>query len=234
MHIGDTFGLLVDKFWFCIQKIDENSEPNEMNGSTNKRRTSSSEPDSTNKKVKTEPDEFQSSNGDDETANNGDTTLVMPNDDAVNGDGDGATANIVDENTTNSQLPSTSSGATSSSQNGTCLCNRQIKSEPIDLDENEAQPIQTGGAVVIKVEPDIEQNCIHCAGNATVKTEIKEEPAGDGVASSSNDALASGGNPAEAASNSQSVTSNTDQTANEQAQRPALRECCRYGVRCYR
>lgn len=229
MNVGDTFGLLVDQFWFCIQKIDESSEPEDMNGSTNKRRTSStSEPDSTNKRVKTEPDEFQS-NGDE--TSNGDTTLVMANGDAA----DTAVANTVADgatNSTDSQQPSTSS-ASSANENGACQCHTRIKTEPVDLDGNEAQ---TTDHVVIKVEPDIGQNCCHCSTNVQIKTEIKAEPAndgdGDGVATSSNDALASGGNQDEAAAdNNQSMD---DQTANQQAQRPARRDCCRYGIRCYR
>lgn len=216
MNVGDTFGLLMDKFWFSIQQIDEASEPEMIDGSTNKRRTNSElEPDSTNKKIKTEPDE---SNGDEPSS--GDTTLVVSN-----GDVDGAVGNTVAENGSNSQLPSTSSTLTN--QNETACAHGRIKTEPIDLNENEAQPAETSDEVVIKVEPDLEQNCGHCTTNVPVKTEIKEEPVndGDGVATSSNDAVASGGDQAEAAG---------DQTANQQAQQPARRECCRYGVRCYR
>lgn len=226
LNVGDTFGLLVDKFWFRVQKIDEMSEP-EMNGSTNKRRTSSTgEPDSTNKKVKTEPDEFQA-NGDEQV--NGDTTLVMANDDDANA----AVANTDADGATNNPMPSTS-GAPAANENGTCQCHTQIKTEPIDLDENEAQPMQTSDHVVIKVEPDIAQNCCHCSGNVQVKTEVKEEPAndGDGEATSSNDALASGGDQAEALPDNNQ--SNDDQTTNQQAQQPARRDCCRYGIRCYR
>lgn len=226
MNVGDTFGLLVDKFWFRVQKIDESSEP-EMNGSTNKRRTSfTSEPDSTNKKVKTEPDEFQT-NGDD--ASNGDTTLVTANGDDANG----AMANTVADQAPNNPLPSTST--TSANQNNeVCQCHARIKTEPIDLDGNEAQAMQSTEQVVIKVEPDIEQNCCHCSANAQIKTEIKEEPT-NGVATSSNDALASNGdNEVEAAVVADNNQSNVDQTANQQAQQPARRECCRYGIRCYR
>lgn len=229
MNVGDSFGLLVDKFWFRVQKMDVPSVP-EMNGSTNKRRTGSeSEPDSTNKRVKTEPDEFQT-NGDEPS--NGDTTVVLANDDDANGVG--AVANSVADQATNSQQPSTS-GTSSANDNGTCQCYTRIKTEPIDLDGNEAQPMQTTDEIVIKVEPDIEQNCCHCSSNVQIKTEVKEEPTGDGdgEATSSNDALASGGTPVEAvaADNNQS---NDDQPANQQAQQPARRDCCRYGIRCYR
>lgn len=231
LNVGDTFGLLVDTFWFRVQKMDESTEPGMNGGSTNKRRTSStSEPDSTNKKVKTEPDEFQS-NGDEPS--NGDTTMVMANDDD---DANAAVTNTVADadGATNSQLPSTSS-APSADQNGTCQCSQtRIKTEPIDLDENEAQPMQTTDHVVIKVEPDIGQNCCHCSSHVPIKTEVKEEPAndGDGEATSSNEALASGGDQAEALPDNNQP--NDGQTANQQAQQPARRDCCRYGIRCYR
>lgn len=227
LSVGDTFGLLVDKFWFCIQACDENSEL-QMNGSTIKRRTSSSsEPDSTTKKVKTEPDEFQTNGGGGGgEALNDDATLVL-----LNGDANGMATNTFDANVTNNQVPSTSSSSANDptdNQNAMCPLHGQIKTEPIDLDENEAQPMQTTDAVAIKIEPDLEHNCIHCSSNVPVKSEIKEEPAnnGDGIPTSSNEVPAP--------SNDQSVASSNDQPVEQQAERSTRRECCRHGVRCYR
>lgn len=200
----------------------------QMNGSTIKRRAGSdSEPDSTNKKVKTEPDEFQSS---------GDTTLVTSNGD----DGSGNASNTTTENVANHEsLPSTSGASANNpteNQNAMCPLHEQIKTEPIDSDENEAQSMQTEGEIVVKVEPDIQHNCndcsdcSHCSQNVPIKTEVKQEPTdnGDSVATSSNESVA----PSE--NNQVTAPSNSRTVDGQQTNRPALRECCRYGVRCYR
>lgn len=230
LSVGDTFGLLVDKFWFCLQAYDENSEP-QMNGSTIKRRTSSSsEPDSTTKKVKTEPG---GDGGDGGETSNGDTTLVM-----LNGDANAIAVNTFDANAINNPVPSASSTSVNNpmeNQNAMCPLHGRIKTEPIDLDGNEAQPMQSSDEHAIKIEPDDDYNCvncIHCSGNMPVKTEIKEEPAdsGDGIATGSNEAVAPSTNEIVAPSNSQSVASSDNQTVD----RPSRRECCRHGVRCYR
>lgn len=220
----------MDKFWFSIRLYDENFDP-QMNASTTKRQSSSnSEPDSTNKKVKTEPDEFQSNGGAEAMAV--DTRVNVMNFDGAAGGGDGLVAN--------NQLPSTSSTSNDNSivnQNGMCPLTDRIKSEPIDLDENEAQSMSE--PVAIKVEPACDHNCCQCSANMPIKTEIKTEGGADAAATSSNEAVASSTNHGVhtqpiAPSNNQMVVPNSNEIANQQPQRPARRECCRHGVRCYR
>lgn len=209
---------------------DENTDP-QMNSSANKRPNNAGlQPDSTTKRVKTEPNEFQPNDAD--TMAN-DTALVS-----------GAAGGIA----TNNQLPSTSNTSTgddsAENQNGLCPLNGRIKAEPIDLDENEAQPMQNADEVAIKTEPGC--GCSDCPGVVPIKCEIKTEDTGcpqhsdgGGTATSSNELAASSSDQATATNNNQTVPPpNNNQTADQQAEQPPQRdnrrECCRHGIRCYR
>lgn len=191
LFVGDSFGLLVDAFWFSIQETNgENDLTNQSNAiqsisiasSSNgiKRKPSSdSQPDSTNKKVKTEPDEFQ-------------------DDDDVEA--------IIDFNTTDrvANEPSTSTSVSNdippTQMQNANTATMAIKAEPMDPDSM---------AIVVKTEPASNDETVDST-NAPVpkpiKTEVKEEPSNH-----NDEATTSGGN----------------------AER-THRDCCRYGMRCYR
>lgn len=210
LFVGDSFGLLVDEFWFSIQPSDnENdvigdlhatqSNANDSNAPTTsgiKRRSSSdSEPDSTNKRVKTEPNEFQedTTNDVDNEANglsNGDLDKTLPIDNT-------------------DEIPSTSASALSANilqnENDTEIANRPIKPEPLDSDEVQSMP-------VVKIEsmsqePDVDSTM--AITPLTVKTEVKSEPTDN--------------------ENADGATTSSGET-----HQSSQRECCRYGVRCYR
>lgn len=190
LFIGDSFGLLVDAFWFSIQaSSDENDVMEQSNASAiqsiaiasssngiKRKPSSESQPDSTNKKVKTEPNEFQ----DDDEANADLTTHIS----------------IANE-------PSTSTNVSGNIpptevQN---VAPVTIKSEPMDPDSV---------PVVVKTEPASENGNVDSTDELVpvpIKTEVKEEPPNndnDGATTSSG---------------------NVERTQ---------RECCRYGMRCYR
>ncbi|XP_031618249.1 aprataxin and PNK-like factor [Contarinia nasturtii] len=169
LFVGDSFGLLVDEFWFSIQPLDNvNNGVACLNGnvaqqnedapttSVPKRKTSvDSEPDSTNKRVKTEPNEYQE---------NGDPNTTHPIDDTT-------------------QMPSTSDASSSSSSmhispnvnNDETNANQPIKIEPSDSTEGQSQPV-----IRIKTEPMSQEACADSSTFAPIpfeiKTEVKDEP----------------------------------------------------------
>lgn len=123
LFIGDSFGLLVDEHWFLIKPSDDStngSNVNEVNGdlimsngTKRKIKTEPGEPDSTNKKVRTEQNEFEE------------------NDDL------NTTINVKNE------MPSTSTSSNQSevneqNTNEASIANQPIKLEP--LDSNEVEP----------------------------------------------------------------------------------------------
>lgn len=210
LFVGDSFGLLVDEFWFSIQPSDnENdvtgslhatqSNADNLNAPTTsciKRRSSSdSEPDSTNKRVKTEPNEFQvdATNEVDNEANglsNGDLDTTLPIDNT-------------------NEIPSTSASSSaniSQNENDAAIANRPIKPEPVDSDELQSMPS------TIKTEPMNQEGNVDSTMTLTpitVKTEVKSEPTDN--------------------ENADSATTSSGET-----QQSPQRDCCRYGIRCYR
>lgn len=184
LFVGDSFGLLVDDFWFAIQPFDnENGEWNEATSSGLKRRTSSdSEPDSTtNKRIKSEPNEFRN----DDPRTDCDLNATLPS------------SNV---------LPSTSASSLNIPQNEAnelANTNRPIKSEPIDSNEIQLAP-------PIKTEPMSQEDNVDSTNSftpVTIKTEVGREAANEN----------SGGT-----------------TSTARTRQVAPRECCRYGIRCYR
>lgn len=176
LTIGDSFGLLIDEFWFSIGTSNVNADI--LNGQLNdvKRKSdgSDSNSDSTNKKAKTSSNEL-------EHTNDLSTTL------------DAAT-------------PSTSANIPPSEAQtaGTSLPIVTIKSEPVDSNENQSVTI------VVKSEPQSQDGYVNSAREpfpVPVKIEVKEEHHSD--------------------DNDEATTSNGS------TNRPQ-RDCCRYGIRCYR
>lgn len=199
--VGDSFGLLVDKFWFSIEMptVEEDS----MNGNGTKRRgIKDSTPDSTTKRVKTEPIEDDANDANDANDEHNETVLTNGNENASN-------------NETNHEMPTTSDQSSDIPNNIPAShgpVHRPIKMEPIDSAENEASPVKT--------EP--QQSSVADSTHVPIKTEIKDEPVDDGAAAVS--------------SNSNETAQSTTPEANQSAtptQTPP-RECCRYGIRCYR
>lgn len=213
LTVGDSFALLVDKFWFSIHGTDadgidgvtngnsiETSDP-QVNG--NKRRTSSgSKPDSTTKRVKTEPNEAVNSDG------NVETTTETANDTTIttNGNSDSTTDPIADH-APHDEMPSTSNSTDDLPDTGMDLVPRPIKTEPTI--ENEAQSVR------IKTEPGDDQYIDSTI--RPIKVEVKEEPNDENVASSA-----------------QTTTTNSTATSSTQSANATPRTCCRYGIRCYR
>lgn len=202
LFVGDSFGLLVDKFWFSVHVTgDEDDVNGNMVGNGSKRRGSAdSEPDSTTKRVKTEPNEFQ----DDDAENENNTTIL------TNG------RQNVSSSETNNEMPSTSNQSVSiphENPNSIGPVHRPIKAEPVDPDENEAQPMP----VTVKNEP---QDGAADSTNTPIKTEIKDEPVDDGAAATS--------------SSVNETAAVAEPVQPDQPAQPAQRECCRYGTRCYR
>lgn len=209
LFVGDSFGLLVDEFWFSIQPSDEGNDvidglhentPTSTAGT--KRRTSSdSEPDSTNKKVKTEPNEYQEDNIADAVATNEEAN------EASNGLSNGDLHTTLPFDATN-EMPSTSAPNISQNQSEpTVAIDRPIvKAEPLDSDEIEhSMP-------TVKTEPMSQEASVDSSTTITVKTElteVKTEPADNENGNGDDDATTSSGNPTQ-------------------------RNCCRYGIRCYR
>lgn len=212
LYVGDSFGLLVDEFWFSIQPADKENDvmnglhlhaaqstANDSNAPTSsgtKRRSSGSdsEPDSTNKRVKTEPTEFQE-----------DATNEVAND--ANGLNNGeldTTLTVVDDT---NDMPSTSASSSSNiQQNDSTNTDRPIKSEPLDSDELQQMP------ATVKTESMSQEANVDSTMSSTpvpIKIEVKNEPTNnendDGAATSSG---------------------STHQSPQ--------RDCCRYGIRCYR
>lgn len=203
LFVGDSFGLLVDKCWFSIDlSISDNDvnhilHENTVESNTDdlcvpingikRRQSSDSAPDSTNKKIKTEPNEFQNDhNGE------ADETIISGNNDMMNY-----------QNTANN-IPSTSSGFFNIPDVNIESAIDSIKAEPIDQYENEVQlmPIQA-----IKPEPTdkiIGSTNTPVSPN-NIKSEVKQEPTG-----------------------------NEASTSSGQSNGPTQRDCCRYGIRCYR
>lgn len=211
LFVGDSFGLLLDEFWFSIQPIDKENdvmgglhENSPTSTAGMKRRTSSdSEPDSTNKKVKTEPNEFQ----EDYVA----VVVAATNEEtneASNGLGNGDPHTTLSIDTTN-DMPSTSGSNISQNQNDPTVATDQpirIKAEPLDSDE--IQPAMP----TIKMEPMSQEANVDSSTPIAVKTEpteVKTEPADNENGNDGNGATTSSGNPTQ-------------------------RICCRYGIRCYR
>lgn len=155
--VGDSFGLLVDKFWFSIEAPAAGDDS--LNGSASKRRCSvDSEPDSTTKKVKTEPIEFDEDNADTEH-NETIPTNGRPN---------------ATDNETNHEIPSTSDQSANIPSESSSFCvleHRPIKLEPMDVSEN--------GAIAVKNEP---QDGVVDSTNMPIKTEIKDEPVDNDLA----------------------------------------------------
>lgn len=204
LFVGDSFGLLVDEFWFSIQPSSNENDvinglhatqanANDTNVPTSsgiKRRTSSdSEPDSTNKKVKTEPAEFQEdevpivavglSNGNLDTTLSNDATNEMPTTSA------------------SSNIPQT--------ENDSTVANRPIKPEPLDSDDEQPATVKTEAmSQEANVDSTITLTPIE------IKTEMKLEPVND--------------------ENIDSATTSNGNTHES----PQRRDCCRYGIRCYR
>lgn len=160
--VGDSFGLLVDKFWFSLHVSSDDNDDDAMNG-TKRRGSADSEPDSTTKRVKTEPNGFP-----DDDAN---VTTLSKN----------AIQNVSSSGT-NNEMPSTSNQSLNiSHENSDSIgpVHRPIKSEPIDPDENVAQSMP----VEVKNEP---QDGVVDSTNTPNKTEVKAEPLQqDGAASTS-------------------------------------------------
>lgn len=194
LYIGDSFGLLVDEYWFSIQPSDGDNDdlqanPSQSDGLTpsSKRKSSTdSQPDSTNKRVKTEPNEFDDETNEANDLSNGDLDRTIPTD-------------------SQNEIPSTSASSSSNipqAENGSPVADRPIKPEPIDSDEVQSTPITA------KTEPMSQETDVDSTNSTpvTVKTEVKSEPTDnardDGATTSSGDVH--------------------------------LRECCRYGIRCYR
>lgn len=172
LFVGDSFGLLVDEFWFTIQSLnnnvtngqDENAvvQLNDVSPTANglKRKSTEFEPDSTNKKVKTEPNEFEDNNG------------------------EGTNDNL---NTTN-EIPSTSASLPNTSQADVRNANDAID-QSINADVQDANDEQS--IIAVKSEPlsdDENVGSTNAEGSVTVKTEVKDEPndSDDNEASSSN------------------------------------------------
>lgn len=221
LDVGDTFGLLVDEHWFqivlpitqsdeiashCENGITHTNDDNahSING-IKRRQSTDAEPDPTNKKVKTEPIEFQVTNVE---------TVAGPS--LTHQEQDMNVTQTVDQiaqsNEVTPEVPTTSQFAPNNPLNRTTSASqesyyhddhRPIKMEP---SENEAQsmpPIQS-----VKQEPVDEGASFDTnPSGVVVKTEVKQEQ-----------------NNTNEASTSSGTTSNI----------PAHRECCRYGIRCYR
>lgn len=207
LFVGDSFGLLVDEFWFSIQPLDNvcnditNSNQNatqqnqdEPTTSTAiKRKTSSdSEPDSTNKRVKTEPIEYQENYDLNTTDPNGDTTEAR-------------TCYLFPSSANN--LQNVHSDGTNMNQPNDAQSTAPIRIKTESLSEEENVDSST---IRIKTEPLSQEENVDSSTIAfQIKTEVKSEPADD---------------------------NNVDDVAtssNQPAQRPQ-RPCCRYGIRCYR
>lgn len=222
LNVGDAFGLLVDEHWFRI--ISPNTQSGEIashyangithaNGdnahSTNsikRRKSTDSEPDSTNKKVKTEPIEFQETNVE---------TVAAPSLEQQEQDMNVTqTVNqIAQSNEVTPEMPTTSQFTQNNPLNRTTSAtqesyyhddHRPIKMEPSENEEQSMPPIHS-----VKQEPVDEAASFDTNPNeVVVKTEVKQEQQ----------------NNTNEASTSSGTTSNI----------PARRECCRYGIRCYR
>lgn len=247
LYNGDFFGLLVDEFWFEVQcltaedglvlpshenGIQSNGDALQMpsTGAVKRRPSSDSEPDSTNKKVKTEPNEFQT---DDvaPAAPEAPKAPTVPNESNAEANQDmDVTTNIeaiamnngISNEMADNEMPSTSTALlqdipenVSTGDQSTTTPNVRIKTEPLDSNENEAQSVAVGAInQPIKQEPWNDFENVGSTDNnvvlpfVAVKTEVKQEP-------SDNEATTSSG---------------TASSSNPSTQRP----CCRYGVRCYR
>ncbi|XP_055321601.1 aprataxin and PNK-like factor [Sitodiplosis mosellana] len=210
LFVGDSFGLLVDEFWFSIQPSDKGNDVigglhanitqsiAPSSSGTKRRSSSDSEPDSTNKKVKTEPNEFQDDVAINEVAND------------VNGLSNGDLDTTLPTDTTN-EMPSTSASNIPQDQNDSTVVDRPIKPEPLDPDEIQPTPTPT-----IKTEPMSQEANIDSTMESTpvtVKTEsteVKTEPANN-------------------ENNDDGATTSSGNT-----HQPPQRACCRYGIRCYR
>lgn len=228
LNVGDTFGLLVDEHWFqIVSPITQSDEiashcengithangdnAHSING-IKRRQSTDSEPDPTNKKVKTEPIEFQIANvetaaGPSLTHQEQDMNVTQP----VNQIPQSNEVALAQSNEVTPEMPTTSqfaqnnplNRATSASQESYFHGDhRPIKIEPSENDAQSMPPIQS-----VKQEPlDEAANFDTNSSGIVVKTEVKQE------------------NNTNEASTSSGTTSNI----------PARRECCRYGIRCYR
>lgn len=233
LFIGDSFGLLVDEFWFVIESsipvndvisqhhengIQTNGDVAQLHSTSGfKRRPSTgSEPDSTNKKVKTEPNEFQAENAESIGDVSGTTDQDM-----------NITANVeqiaINNAVSNGEIPSTSTTTQNIPQFGVASAeepfhrdHRPIKIEPVDSSANEAQSMQIQAVKQEPVDEDENENVVSTNvlnhvpldSDIVVKTEVKQEPT----------------------DNSNGATTSSGSTTNQ----PTQRACCKYGIRCYR
>lgn len=230
LFIGDSFGLLVDEFWFVIESsisandvisqhhengIQTNGDASQLHSTSGfKRRPSTgSEPDSTNKKVKTEANEFHAENAESTGDASGTTDQDM-----------NITANVEQiaiNNAVACEIPSTSTMTQNIPQFGVASAeepfhrdHRPIKIEPVDSSANEAQsmPIQAVKQEPVDEDENVDStnslNHVPLDSDIVVKTEVKQEPT----------------------DNSNQATTSSGSTTNQ----PTQRACCKYGIRCYR
>lgn len=191
LTVGDSFGLLVDKFWFLIQFPVDNNITNIQNGieSGTKRQTSTvSESNSSSKRFKNDSNGYEAQ-----------TMCTSSN----------SIHNQNSNNGTNVQMPSTSTLISDQNDHSMGPAHYPIKLERVEMDDTETNLIPP---TKIKTEPEemIENTAID-TNHLPIKTEIKNEPRND-----------------------ETVLPIQQNESAQQNQPTTLRECCRYGIRCYR
>lgn len=187
LFVGDSFGLLIDKFWFSIQLPSKDNGMDDVSNIHSKRRTSPFSENGAKKKTKTDSNLPQSCNSGFENSKSTSTNDRMQTDLLNN-------RNAID-------IPSTSNRYETIPTNFIGPAHQPIKLETVEMDDN----------ANIKTEP--EESNINTI-NIPIKIEVKDEPIGNLTAASD--------------------TSQTDLNEPDESTHATQRNCCKYGIRCYR